>query len=120
MSAYKRLMQLIKPYWWKLALAMIFMGFVAACTSAVAFLIKPLLDEVFFNKNASMLKIIPGLVLVVYVAKGVFFYAQSYYMSYVGMTIVNDMRVALYSHMQKLSLSFFQRNSTGVLISRIT
>ncbi|MEW5724216.1 MAG: ABC transporter transmembrane domain-containing protein [Thermodesulfobacteriota bacterium] len=138
MDALKRLLGLVKPHWWRLALAMACMGLVAACTSAVALMIKPLLDGVFFKMDpntaleiipglvlqvedqASVLKIIPGLVLLVYILKGVFFFGQAYFMNYVGNTIVNDLRVALYSHIQSLSLSFFHRNSTGVLISRIT
>lgn len=115
----KRLLSLIKPHWWRLTLAMICMGLVAASTSAVAYLIKPLLDEVFIARDEFKLKLIPGAVLVVYLLKGVFYFAQSYWMSYVGMTIVNDLRVKLYVHIQTMSLSFFHRNSSGSLISRI-
>lgn len=120
MSVFKRLMQLVKPHWWRLLLAMICMGLVAACTSAVAYLIKPLLDEVFIARDLAKLKVIPGLVLIVYVSKGLFFFGQAYWMNFVGMTIVNDLRVALYTHMNRLSLAFFHRNSSGLLISRIT
>ena len=101
-------------------MAMICMAFVAACTSAVAYLIKPLLDEVFISKNVAMLKMIPALVLAIYILKGVFYFCQAYLMAFVGMTIVNELRVNLFSHIQHLSLSFFHKNSTGVLISRIT
>lgn len=120
MEVFKRLLNLVRPHWWRLLLAMICMAMVALCTSAVAYLIKPLLDEVFIARDVDKLAAIPFLVLAVYVLKGVFFFGQAYWMNYVGMTIVNDLRVALFTHMQKLSLSFFHRNSTGVLISRIT
>ena len=101
-------------------LAMISMGLVAACTSAVAFLIKPLLDEVFIARDMDKLMIIPGGVLAIYVLKGVFYFGQSYWMSFVGLSIVNDLRIMLYRHMQRLSLAFFHRNSSGILISRVT
>jgi subfamily B ATP-binding cassette protein MsbA len=120
MTVFKRLMKLVKPHWWRLLLAMICMGLVAACTAGVAYLIKPLLDEVFIARDLAKLKVIPGLVLVVYVAKGVFFFFQAYWMNFVGMTIVNDLRVALYTHMNRLSLSFFHKHPSGLLISRIT
>ena len=55
-----------------------------------------------------------------YILKGVFFFGQSYWMNYVGLSIVNDLRDRLYAHMMSLSLSFFHRNSSGVLMSRIT
>ncbi|MEW6264682.1 MAG: lipid A export permease/ATP-binding protein MsbA [Thermodesulfobacteriota bacterium] len=120
MPIYKRLLSLIRLHWWRLALAMICMGLVAACTSAVAFMIKPLLDEVFIARDAFKLKLIPGAVLVIYLLKGVFYFGQSYWMNYVGMNIINDLRVRLFSHIQSLSLSFFFRHNTGTLISRIT
>jgi subfamily B ATP-binding cassette protein MsbA len=120
MEVFKRLMKMVKPHWWRLLLAMICMGLVAAATSAVAFLIKPLLDEVFIAKDLNQLKMIPGAVLAIYVLKGAFFFGQSYWMNYVGLSIVNDLRDRLYAHMMSLSLSFFHRNSSGVLMSRIT
>ena len=120
MNLYRRLLQEVRPHWWRLAAAMVCMGLVAACTSAVAFLIKPLLDEVFIAKDLSKLFFVPGLVLTIYVLKGVFFFGQAYYMNFVGMSIIRDLRIKLYTHMETLSLSFFHRNPTGVLISRIT
>ena len=120
MEIYKRLFGLVKPHWNRLLLAMICMGLVAAATSLIAFLMKPLLDEVFIARDLKKLHVIPSLVILVYLLKGVFYFGQSYLMSYVGFRIVNDMRVRLYTHINKLSLSFFHRNSTGVLISRIT
>ncbi|MBW2619099.1 MAG: lipid A export permease/ATP-binding protein MsbA [Deltaproteobacteria bacterium] len=120
MDIYKRLLELVKPHWWRLVVAMACMSMVALTTSAIAFLIKPLLDEVFIARDISKLHVIPGLVVMVYIFKGLFFFGQSYLMSYVGISIVNSLRVKLYAHIQTLSLSFFHKNTTGTLISRIT
>jgi len=99
---------------------MVCMALVAAATALIAYLMKPLLDEVFIARDLAKLHIIPSLVIGVYLLKGVFYFGQSYLMSYVGFCIVNDMRVRLYTHINTLSLSFFNRNDTGVLMSRIT
>ncbi|MFH1136757.1 MAG: lipid A export permease/ATP-binding protein MsbA [Pseudomonadota bacterium] len=120
MNLYQRLLLEVRPHWWRLLLAMACMGLVAACTAAVAFMIKPLLDEVFIARDLTKLFLVPGLVLAIYVFKGVFFFGQAYYMNYVGMSIIRELRIKLYTHMQTLSLSFFHGNPTGVLISRIT
>lgn len=120
MEIFKRLMVLVRPHVWRLLVAMICMGLVAAATSAVAYLIKPLLDEVFIARDLNGLKYIPALVLGIYLLKGLFFFVQAYLMSYVGLSIVNDMRIQLYSNMQWLSLSFFHKHPTGILMSRIT
>ncbi len=120
MNLYKRVLEEVKPYWLRLLLAMICMSMVAGATAAIAYLIKPLLDEVFIARDVKKLTLIPGLVVGVYILKGVFAFGQGYWMSWVGITVVNNLRVKLYTHMQTLSLSFFHRNSSGVLMSRIT
>jgi subfamily B ATP-binding cassette protein MsbA len=59
MNLYRRLLQFVKPYWQRLAGAMACMLMVSAATSASAFLVKPVLDDIFFKKDLSMLKILP-------------------------------------------------------------
>jgi subfamily B ATP-binding cassette protein MsbA len=93
---------------------------VAACTAASAYLIKPVLDEIFIDKKSDMLKILPFLVLMLFLVKGLCSWGQGYLMSYVGNKIVLDLRQQLYDHLQTLSLSFFDRTPTGILMSRIT
>ena len=120
MENYKRLLQYVKPYWPQLFLAMIFMGILSAATGALAYLTKPAIDEVFIKKNETLLKLIPLAVIGVGVIKGLADYLQSYLMTYVGLSVIRDIRNKLYSHLQNLSLSFFTQTPTGTLISRIT
>jgi subfamily B ATP-binding cassette protein MsbA len=120
MSLYRRLFDLVKPYWIKLGLAMICMVFVSLLTAAQAFLVKPALDDVFLKKDMRMLFLLPIAIILLFFLKGIFDYAQSYLMNFAGLRIVADMREKLYNHLQNLSLSFFTQTPTGVLISRIT
>jgi len=120
MNLYRRLLHFVKPYWTRLAGAMVCMLFVSAATAGSAFLVKPVLDDVFFKKDLTMLKLIPLAIVALFLLKGFFDYGQSYLMSYVGQRIIADLREKIYSHLQSLSLSFFTRNPTGVLMSRIT
>jgi len=117
---YKRLLQYIKPYRMKLILAMICMVFVAVSTAGSAWLVQPAMDKIFIDKDMRMLFLIPALIVGLYLLKGIFHYGQAYLMSYVGQRIVADMREKLYNHLQYLSLSFFTKTSTGILISRLT
>lgn len=96
------------------------MLFVSAATSGSAFLVKPVLDDVFFKKDLTMLKLIPLAIVAIFMLKGLFDYGQAYLMSYVGQRIIADLREKIYNHLQSLSLSFFTRNPTGTLMSRIT
>lgn len=120
MSLYRRLLKMIAPYRMKIILSMIFMSFVSLLTSAQAFLVKPALDDVFLKKDVKMLYLLPLAIILLFILKGIFDYGQSYLMNYVGLRVVADLREKLYNHLQTLSLSFFTKTPTGILISRIT
>ncbi len=119
-NRHKQLLALIKDGVFKLFLAMGCMVVMAAATSATAFLVKPALDDIFLNKDATMLKIIPLAVIIIYFLRGAGAYGQEYLMNYVGESIIRRLRNNLYDHIMDLPLSFFQKEKTGVLMSRIT
>jgi subfamily B ATP-binding cassette protein MsbA len=120
MDIYKRLIKLAKPHIAKFILAMICMLVVGGLTSALAFLVKPVLDDIFMEKKTAMLTWIPIAVIFIYMLKGLCSYAQTVLMSYIGQRIVADVRSRLYQVIQTQSMSFFTKNPTGVLMSRIT
>ncbi|MGZ3577442.1 MAG: lipid A export permease/ATP-binding protein MsbA [Syntrophales bacterium] len=120
MDIFKRLLQLARPHASKFILAMSCMLVVGATTSSLAFLVKPALDEIFLNKNSDMLMWIPAAVIAIYLIKGVCNYTQTILMSFIGQRVVADLRNNLYRRMQMQSLSFFTKNPTGILMSRIT
>jgi subfamily B ATP-binding cassette protein MsbA len=117
---HKRILFLIKENRFRLFLAMMCMLVIAAASSATAFLVKPVLDDIFFNKNTTMLKIIPVAVVVIYFLRGLGMYGQDYLMNYVGESIIKDLRNDLYNRIQDLPIAFFHKEKTGVLMSRIT
>ena len=120
MEIFKRLLKLAKPHTAKFMLAMLCMLVVGVSTAAAAFLVKPALDEIFLNKNADMLMLIPIAIVVIYLLKGACSYGQTVLMSFIGQRVVTDLRGELYNHIQRQALSFFTRNPTGILMSRIT
>jgi subfamily B ATP-binding cassette protein MsbA len=92
---------------------------VASMAGAQAYMIKPLLDEIFFKKDSTMLMIVPLAILGIFLVKGLFSYGYNYLLVKVGQSVIRDLRNELYSHIQSLPLSFFQKKPTGELISRI-
>lgn len=94
--------------------------FAALCTAGVTYLVKPMLDEVFVDKDVSKLALIPFLLMLAYIGKAIGSYAQGYLMSYIGEDIVRQIRDKMLSHMLFLDLSFFNKNRNGELIARIT
>lgn len=117
---HKRLLALVKEHRFRLFLAMLCMMVIALATSATAFLVKPALDDIFFNKDSRMLVLIPIVVILIYFLRGLGMYSQDYLMNYVGESIIRQLRDSLYDHIQDLPISFFHKEKTGVLMSRIT
>ena len=103
-----------------LLLAMVCMMIEAGGTSAAAYLIKPALDDVFINKDKSMLKLIPLAIFIVYLLRSLAMFGQEYLMSFVGQNIIRRLRNRLYNRIQDLPLTFFHKERTGVLMSRVT
>ena len=120
MDIYKRLIKLAKPHLPKFILAMLCMLVVGGLTSVLAFLVKPVLDDIFMKKNAAMLKWIPIAVVAIYMLKGLCTYVQTILMNFIGQRVVADIRNRLYQVIQTQSMSFFTKNQTGILMSRIT
>jgi subfamily B ATP-binding cassette protein MsbA len=116
----KHLYKLVKGSWVRLLIAMICMLIQAGATSSIPFLIKPVVDDIFINKDTAMLKLIPLVVILVYFILGAAMYGQQYFMNYVGQDIIMRLRNSIYSKISELPVSFFHKETTGVLMSRIT
>ena len=114
------LLQIVKQNWFKLTLAAICSAIVAGMTSYSAYLVKPVVEDIFEQKDAARLLLIPLLVVAVFLTKGFAAYVSYYLFNLVGQDIILRLRNRLYNHIQDLPLAFFQREKTGDLMSRIT
>lgn len=114
-----RLLQLIKPYKVKFAVAMIAALAVAGLSGAQAYMVKPLLDKIFFEKNTLFLSLLPFALVGLFLVKGIFYGLNFYLLELVGQTVIRDMRIRLFDHIHQQSLSFFHKTPTGEIISRI-
>lgn len=119
MDVYKRLLRLAKGQIPRFIVAAFCMSLVGGATAAAAFLIKPALDDIFLSRKETSLYWIPIAVIIVYLVKGAANYSQHVLMNYIGNRIVADLRNQLYRSIQAQSLSFFTKNPTGTLISRV-
>lgn len=117
---YKRLLPYILPYWKRLAVAALCALPLSLCSAGLAFLMKPAIDDVFMKKDMTMLLLIPLAIIALFVMRAVFEFSYEYCIGSTGNRIINDFRNVLFNHMQALSVSFFIRNPTGELMSRVT
>ena len=120
MHIFRRLFSYVWPYW-GYALGSMLCGVVVSATSAVAaLLVKPILDDIFIARDTAKLFAFPLLILVLYVARGLFHYGHAYWIRILGQRVVRDIRNVLFDHMQCLPLRFFHQHHTGTLLSRVT
>jgi ATP-binding cassette, subfamily B, bacterial MsbA len=114
-----RLVRYLKPYRLRLIAAFICSALVAAFSGAYAWLVKPVLDEIFINKNDALLLVLPLALFAVAVLKSAFSYGQNYLMNYVGNQVVTDIRQELFGRMIRLPVKYHDSNTSGRLVSRV-
>ncbi len=119
MDLFKRLWPYIKKYLNVTFLAILCTLVVSGTNGAIAYLIKPVMDDVFVKKNPAMLLPLSFAVFAVYLLKDTFAYIQSYITQSVSLKVIRDIRSDLYSHMVYLPLKEYQATNTGKMVSHI-
>ncbi|MFP4487187.1 MAG: ABC transporter ATP-binding protein [Campylobacterales bacterium] len=117
---YRQFFPYIKEYKLYFSIAIIASLIVAGASAASAYLVKPVLDDIFIKKDVEMLKILPLFIILAYSLKGGGIFVQTYYMNFIGQDIVRRVRDRFLAHILTLELDFFNRFRSGELISRST
>jgi len=110
--------QYVRPHFGRIAFAVFCMILVAGATAANAWLMQPVLDDVFLNRNREMLYLVPTAILVIALIKGSATYGQSVTMNHIGQRIISGVQLQMFAHLMRSDIAFFQSNATGNLISR--
>lgn len=120
MTLYLRILSYIKPYMHRLIFAMFCTIMAAVGNLYIPWIIKDMIDEVLADKNGTMLNWIAASIIAIFVVRGLFWYGQNYLMSYVGQSVIIDIRAAVFKKLQRLSVSFYDKNKTGTIMSYVT
>ena len=120
MNLYIRILKYVKPYMHVLCAALVCTMLAAAANLYLPWVIKDMVDKVLADKDAAMLNLIAASIVVIFILRGFFFYGQNYLMSYVGQHVVIDVRGEVFRKLQRLSLSFYDKNKTGTIMSYVT
>ena len=115
-----KIIKLVSQYWKRLLLAALCMVVVAGANGAMAFLVKPVMDDIFIARDRQMLVLIPALAILVFFLKGAGAYGSEYLMNHIGERIIRELRDRLYDKVLDLPISYIQKEKTGTLMSRIT
>lgn len=120
MTNYKRLLLFIKPYMSRLGVAVFCIIMAAAANLYVPWIIKDIIDTVLANRDMAMLNTIAVGIVVVFFLRGIFYYGQTYLVSYIAQKIIIDIRQVLYVKFQRLQLAYYEKRQTGTIMSYIT
>ena len=117
----RRMFGYVRPYFWPYFIgSMICMILFGSTNGIMPFLVRFIFDDVFTGKNADVLQVLPIAILGVFVFRGLMGFGSQYLSEWVNNQVINDLRNDLNAHIQDLSLSFFNQNATGGVISRVT
>ena len=115
----RRILGLFRPY----RFSLLFVGVLVAASSLVSlvnpFLIRGIIDVALPQGRTGLLTVLAAAMIVVAVANSSFSVSQTYVSTRVGQRVMHDLRTAVYSHLQRMSLAFFTRTRTGEVQSRI-
>ena len=108
----------VKKHYTKIFISIVCMVLVAAATAINAWLMQPVLDDIFIKKNKDLIIIIPIAILTIAFVKGIASYFQSVLMSFIGYKIVADLQRHMLTTLLKCDLSYFNKTNSGTLVSR--
>ena len=116
----KRLIRYLKPYTKWVILAIVLTVGVALLSTIRPYLTKIAVDEYIVNKNSAGLRNIVLILLGTLIFQGILQYTMTYLTQWIGQKTIYDLRMELFEHIQKFSMSFFDKNPVGRLVTRLT
>jgi subfamily B ATP-binding cassette protein MsbA len=120
LQLYLRLLRYVKPYWAPFALSIAAMVVTALTEPAFPALLKPLLDGSFVHKEGGLLMWLPGLIVAVFLVRGLSSYISDYTIGWVANKVVMDLRNAMFANLVRLPTNYYDNHTGGSLISKFT
>ncbi len=120
LSIYKRLFRYALPYWKVFALSTIAMLFYSATETGFAALMKPLLDGSFVKKDPFIIKLIPPVMIALFLVRGIADFLSSYGLRWIGRQVIGTLRGEMFHQLLLLPTAYYDSQSSGVLISKLT
>jgi len=116
---YLRLLRYILPYWRIFAVSVLSTLAVAATEPALPALLKPMLDGSFVNRDETLTKLVPLLLIGLFLLRGVFTFTSNYTTSWVSNRLVMDLRNLMFRKLVTLPTPYYDNVSSGSVIANI-
>lgn len=119
MHILNRIFDMVRPYWPRILAGVLLSLMISGITGAIAWFVKPALDDILVGGKYEYLKLLPFAVFLLFTTKGFLSFCQTYVMKSAGMKLVRETRNRLYNHILSLPVGYFSRESSGVIVSRV-
>ncbi|MCP3689255.1 MAG: lipid A export permease/ATP-binding protein MsbA [Gammaproteobacteria bacterium] len=119
-KAYRALLSLAFEHKSFFLLAIIGMVVFASSDAAFAYLMKPMLDEGFINRDPFIIKLVPLAIVALFVVRMVAVFLRTYCMDYIGRSVINSLRQQMFDKLLTLNSSEYDKSSTGTMITRFS
>src|SRR5215212_3290013 len=116
----RRILQFFRPYRLRVALAVVAIVAAAAIGLANPFLLKLIIDEAIPDRDLDRLYLYVALMIALPIATGLIGVGQTYLNTVIGQSVMQDLRSALYGHLQRMPLRFFTSTRTGEIQARLS
>ncbi|MDB6096505.1 MAG: msbA [Francisellaceae bacterium] len=116
---YKRLMRVAIPYWPSFCIGQLGNILIAVADGVMTYYFKPLLENGFTQRDEKFIYWVPLIVVAFFLARGIATFMSSYFMAWVGRSVIRDFRCKIIRHLMRLPTAFFDKRTSGQLLSKI-
>lgn len=116
---YKRLLKATIPYRWFFVIGILSTAAASGIDAGLAWLIKPIINNGLIDRNAQFIHTLPFIIVAIFIARGSAVFLSNYFTAKVGRSVIRDFRQRIFTHMLRLPASFYDRESSGQLLSRL-
>ncbi len=117
---YGRLLGYAKPYWRMFAISILGMLIYAATEPFFAAMMRPLIDGSFVERNEEVVRVMPLILVGIFVVRGLAGFINDYFLSWVGRRVVADLRQAMFEHLLRAPARYYDNHGSGHILAKLT
>jgi ATP-binding cassette, subfamily B, bacterial MsbA len=117
---YRRLLGYVKPYWRMFSVSIVAMIAFAATEPLFAAMMQPLIDGSFVDRNEQIVRLMPFVLVVLFVFRGIAGFVNNYCLSWVGRRVVADLRQKMFEHLLRAPTRYYDNQGSGHILAKLT
>ena len=119
-AVYRRLLGYARPHWGMFLIGVLGMVMYASVSTITAWFVKNFLNATFVHKNIAVLRYVPPGIILIFLLRGVGDYLANFFPGWVSRQMIKAIRADLFAHYMRLPTAWYERESSGAMLSRLT